>query len=86
MKTIVITGSTRGIGYGLADAFLASGCSVVISGRKRDAVDLALGKLGSKNPPERICGVPCDTRNLMEVQALWNQAIRKIRQGGYLDQ
>jgi NAD(P)-dependent dehydrogenase (short-subunit alcohol dehydrogenase family) len=33
MKSIVITGSTRGIGYGLADAFLARGCQVMVSGR-----------------------------------------------------
>jgi len=39
MKTIVITGSTRGIGYGLADAFLMHGERVVISGRKQETVD-----------------------------------------------
>ncbi len=46
MKTIVITGSTRGIGYGLANAFLASGCNVVISGRTREAVDARREKVG----------------------------------------
>ena len=38
MKTIIITGSTRGIGYGLADAFLALGCNIMVSGRTWDAV------------------------------------------------
>ena len=33
MKTVVITGSTRGIGFGLADEFLKRDCQVVINGR-----------------------------------------------------
>ena len=35
-KTIVITGSTRGIGYGLAVEFLKQGHQVVINGRNED--------------------------------------------------
>jgi NAD(P)-dependent dehydrogenase (short-subunit alcohol dehydrogenase family) len=38
MKVVVITGSTRGIGFGLADAFLSRGCSVIVSGRTQEAV------------------------------------------------
>ncbi len=33
MKSIVITGSTRGIGLEMAKVFLSSGCNVTISGR-----------------------------------------------------
>jgi len=32
MKTIVITGSTRGIGFAMARAFLRKDCQVVICG------------------------------------------------------
>ena len=49
MKTIVITGSTRGIGRGLADSFLERGCSVVISGRSQEAVDAVVAELGQKH-------------------------------------
>jgi NAD(P)-dependent dehydrogenase (short-subunit alcohol dehydrogenase family) len=38
MKTIVITGSTRGIGYGLATEFLKAGHQVVINGRDAEKV------------------------------------------------
>lgn len=33
MNTIVITGSTRGIGFAMAREFLAAGCGVTLSGR-----------------------------------------------------
>ncbi|MDR7239204.1 NAD(P)-dependent dehydrogenase (short-subunit alcohol dehydrogenase family) [Neobacillus drentensis] len=33
MKHVVISGSTRGIGYGLAWEFLWAGCRVMISGQ-----------------------------------------------------
>jgi NAD(P)-dependent dehydrogenase (short-subunit alcohol dehydrogenase family) len=80
MKTIVITGSTRGIGFGLADAFLASGCSVLVSGRSQQAVEQAVTKLAVKHPRERIHGVACDTRDPNQVQNLWDQAIQKFTQ------
>ena len=32
MKHIVVTGSTRGIGFGLAEKFLKEGCRVTING------------------------------------------------------
>jgi len=35
MKNIVITGGTRGIGYGLAKAFLDLDCAVMLSGLLR---------------------------------------------------
>ena len=75
MKTIVITGSTRGIGYGLSEAFLERGCSVTISGRSREAVDRAVAQLGAKNPAERLFGQPCDVTDFDQVQALWDAAI-----------
>jgi len=44
-KTIVITGSTRGIGFGLATELLKSGHQVVINGRNPDKVARAVAKL-----------------------------------------
>ncbi|RPI21566.1 MAG: SDR family oxidoreductase, partial [Chloroflexota bacterium] len=82
MKVIVITGSTRGIGYGLAGSFLDLGCAVVISGRRQEAVDKALGglsKKASQGPVEaRLSGYPCDVTVFEQVQALWDQAKAKF--------
>ncbi len=74
MKTIVITGSTRGIGFGLADSFLALGCRAVVSGRQRAAVDEAVAELAARHEAERVFGQPCDVTRFDQVQALWDAA------------
>jgi NAD(P)-dependent dehydrogenase (short-subunit alcohol dehydrogenase family) len=74
MKTIVITGSTRGIGYGLANAFLDLGCAVTVSGRTAAAVDEAVAALSAEHPPESVFGYPCDVTDFAQVQALWDAA------------
>ena len=49
-KNIVITGSTRGIGFGLAHEFLKLGHNVCINGTSQESVNRALEKLtGYKN-------------------------------------
>jgi NAD(P)-dependent dehydrogenase (short-subunit alcohol dehydrogenase family) len=44
-KTVVITGSTRGIGFGLARCFLERGCNVVLNGRSDESTRKALEQL-----------------------------------------
>jgi NAD(P)-dependent dehydrogenase (short-subunit alcohol dehydrogenase family) len=73
-KAVVITGSTRGIGYAMAAAFLEHGCQVTISGHHSSTLDDALDKLRAKFTPERIFGYPCDVTHFSQVQALWEQA------------
>ena len=74
MKVIVITGSTRGIGYGLADSFLALDCAVTVSGRTQEAVDKAVAQLSAKHGADRVFGHPCDVTDFEQVQDLWNAA------------
>jgi NAD(P)-dependent dehydrogenase (short-subunit alcohol dehydrogenase family) len=74
MKTVVITGSTRGIGYGLADSFLALGCAVTISGRTLASVEKAVAELVAQHEADRVLGHPCDVTDLEQVQALWDAA------------
>jgi NAD(P)-dependent dehydrogenase (short-subunit alcohol dehydrogenase family) len=78
VKTIVITGSTRGIGYGLARAFLDLGCNVVVSGRTQEAVDGAVAALAAGHSRERILGQPCDVTDYAQVQALWDAAVARF--------
>jgi NAD(P)-dependent dehydrogenase (short-subunit alcohol dehydrogenase family) len=74
MKIVVITGSTRGIGFGLADAFLALGCAVTVSGRAQATVDKAVADLATRYGPDRLLGRPCDVIQPDQVQALWDAA------------
>jgi len=75
MKTIVITGSTRGIGYGLAEQFLDLGQQVVVSGRRQESVDLAVNKLSGEFSNDNIMGFPCDMRDFQRVEMLWQTAV-----------
>lgn len=74
MKTVVITGSTRGIGYGLAVAFLERGCEVVVAGRTATGVEMAVTSLANRFGQERVLGQPCDVTVPAQVESLWQAA------------
>ncbi len=80
MKSIVITGATRGLGYGLAKEFLALGCQVTICGRNVDVLETAIADLSSQYSPEQILGIPCDVREYQQVKNLWKKAQEKFNQ------
>ena len=75
MPIIVITGSTRGIGLGLAREFLERQCSVVISGRYGDTVETVVAELSARFDGNHIFGHPCDVTSVDQVQALWDAAL-----------
>lgn len=76
MQTVIITGSTRGIGFGLANEFLKRGCKVVVSGRTQEACDKAIAELSAGNG--NLFGVPCDVTKHDEVQNLWEKSAEKF--------
>jgi len=74
MRVIVITGSTRGIGYGLAVALLERGCAVMLNGRNPQRVDEVVRQLAGRYTPERVFGQAGDVTDFGQVQALWDAA------------
>ncbi len=69
-KTIVITGSTKGIGYGLAEEFLKRGHNVVVSGRKQEAIDNAVTTLSAQYQ-DRVTGCQCDVTKYEDDEKLF---------------
>ncbi|WP_448212032.1 SDR family oxidoreductase [Colwellia sp. MEBiC06753] len=78
MANIVITGSTKGIGKGLALEFAKQGHKVVISGRKQQDIEPIL----AADIHRTILGKACDTTDKSQVQALWDYAVSEL---GHVD-
>lgn len=73
-ESVVVTGSTRGLGFALADAFLSAGCSVVVSGRSDQAVAECVDRLRVAHPGSSLIGVAADIARFEDVQALFAAA------------
>ena len=73
-KSIVITGSTSGIGLGMANEFLARNCQVTISGRSKSRLDEAAATLAERFDPNLFQPVLCDVGQYSDVVRLWSAA------------
>ena len=78
MKTVVVTGSTRGIGRGLAQQFLQRGCNVVVSGRRQESADAVVAELASEAEADRLLAVACEITDAGQLQNLWDRAVEKF--------
>jgi 3-oxoacyl-[acyl-carrier protein] reductase len=69
-KVAIVTGGTKGIGRGIADALVREGIDVCVSARSRNEIDetvrelMALGK-------SRVIGIVCDVRNHTQIKSLF---------------
>ncbi len=66
-KVVVVTGSTRGLGYAIAEAMLKAGATVFINGRSKEALDKAVQSLSSSGA---VKGMTCDVRQEQQVYAM----------------
>jgi NAD(P)-dependent dehydrogenase (short-subunit alcohol dehydrogenase family) len=74
MGHVVITGSTRGIGRGLAESFLKQGWKVTINGRTESSVNRAVEELNSVGREFLCAGLAGDASCRDDLQALWDFA------------
>jgi NAD(P)-dependent dehydrogenase (short-subunit alcohol dehydrogenase family) len=59
-RRALITGSTSGIGYAIAQGLAAEGAHVVINGRTQASIDAALSRLSKAVPNARAEGIAAD--------------------------
>jgi NAD(P)-dependent dehydrogenase (short-subunit alcohol dehydrogenase family) len=78
-KVVVITGSTRGFGYAIAEAMLQAGAKVVISGRSEEAIQKAIKSLNNFGT---VASHVCDVKEEQQVYALAHFAVQTF---GHID-
>jgi NAD(P)-dependent dehydrogenase (short-subunit alcohol dehydrogenase family) len=61
-KTALITGGSKGIGYGVAESLLKEGINVAITSRRQDAADAAVAQLTNVGPG-KIIGIEADVKD-----------------------
>ncbi|MES2894015.1 MAG: SDR family oxidoreductase [Bacteroidota bacterium] len=69
-KKVLISGSTAGIGFAIAQRFLQEGAQVVINGRTKESVDKAVAELKSLVANADVYGIAADFSNAGEVDQL----------------
>ena len=74
-KTVLITGSSSGIGLDIARGFLDKGSNVVLNGRNADKLTAAAKELGH---PERVAVVPGSTADRETGEAMVRIALERF--------
>ncbi len=80
-KTALVTGGSKGIGYGIAASLLQEGINVAVTGRHQDALDAAVREL-SGTGTGKIIGIVADTRDF---EAMKKAVAQTLEAFGRLD-
>jgi NAD(P)-dependent dehydrogenase (short-subunit alcohol dehydrogenase family) len=67
-KVAIVTGSTRGIGRGIVEAFIAAGATVIVSSESSEDTHQAAADLG-------VTGIPCDVAKESDLTALVDRTL-----------
>jgi len=76
-KTALITGGSKGIGYGVAQALVRGGMNVTLTARNQDEVEAAARAL-SEEGPGRALGLICNVRDFGEQQTVVERTVSEF--------
>jgi NAD(P)-dependent dehydrogenase (short-subunit alcohol dehydrogenase family) len=76
-KTAIVTGGTKGIGLGIAEALIREGVAVCISARHPNEIQSAVDRLNQLNGG-RAVGFVCDVRDYRQVKGLIAHTIKEL--------
>jgi NAD(P)-dependent dehydrogenase (short-subunit alcohol dehydrogenase family) len=76
-RVAVVTGSSKGIGYAIAEALVRAGASVTVSARSAEEVGAAAARLNALGKG-RATGVPCDVRRPDAVAELFRRTVAEF--------
>lgn len=81
-KLVLVTGSSKGIGKGIAEAFLREGASVILTARGREDLEATLESLQDQYGSERVLCLQCDLSYDIDLDMVRTAIGEKF---GYLD-
>ncbi len=74
----LITGASRGLGFAVAQVFLAEGADVMLCGRDTNSLKSAQKKLVNDFPKHRVIAQAADVSNASQVRALVKQSLEHL--------
>ncbi|MBZ9626825.1 SDR family oxidoreductase [Psychroflexus sp. CAK57W] len=83
-KVAYITGGSKGIGFGVADALMKQGVNVAITSRSQSSADEAVELLKSSNPAAKAIGIEADVRQLASQKNAVDKILKEFGQLDYV--
>jgi NAD(P)-dependent dehydrogenase (short-subunit alcohol dehydrogenase family) len=77
-RVALVTGSTRGIGRGIAELFVAEGATLVVNGRRQDAAEQAAREIAEQVRGSTVIGLGADQSSKVEIQSLCRRAAEAL--------
>ncbi len=76
-KVAIVTGSSRGIGFSIADSFVREGAKVLICGSRQESADKAVAMLKGSYPDADILGLGFDVNDTDEIKRMVDTVVSR---------
>ncbi|WP_266365492.1 SDR family oxidoreductase [Tellurirhabdus rosea] len=83
IRTALITGGSKGIGYGIAEVLIKKGVKVAVTSRSQEAAEEAAARLNELNPDHAI-GMAADVRDLASQQRAVDAIVQRWERLDYV--